>query len=337
MTVRNVIPRPLRRHVAAAVGRYRGARIRHRLAALAAGGRPIVAGPWLGEVGFEILYWAPFIRWFAKEFGVDRDRITILSRGGTASWYGSVAGRYRDIFDDLLPATFREWREEHGREIGEQKQTRMTSRERRMLDSVLEQMPGGGDVLHPSVMYELMRPFWWRHLDEQWIHRHTVYEPLPRPNRIAELKLPGRYVAAKFYFNDCFPETDRNQAFARDVITRLAQRGPVVSLSSGIALDDHGSCAIDADGVINIAGAAPSRNLHVQTAVVAHAQEFVGTYGGFAYLAPFYGVRSTSYYDQADGYARSHLCMAQSAFQAIGAGALLHLQPTSDMSPGEWR
>jgi hypothetical protein len=110
-----------------------------------------------------------------------------------------------------------------------------------------------------------------------------------------------------------------------------------VSLSAGIALDDHGACAVDADGVIHVGGAAPTRNLHVQTVVVAHAQEFVGTYGGFAYLAPFFGVRSTSYYDQADGYARSHLRMAQSALQAIGAGTLLHLQPTSDISPGEWK
>jgi hypothetical protein len=337
VTVRSVIPRPLRRRVAAVVGRYRGAHIRQQLAALAAGGRPIVAGPWLGEVGFEILYWAPFLRWFAAEFGVHRERITILSRGGTASWYGSSAGRYCEIFDFVPPAAFREWHDEHRREIGEQKQTRMTGRERQLLDRVLKYMPGGGDVLHPSVMYELMRPFWWQHLDERWIHRHVAYELLARPNRIAELELPERYIAVKFYFNDCFPATDRNRAFARDVITRLAQRGPVVSLSAGIALDNHGACVVDADGVINIAGAAPSRNLHVQTAVVAHAQEFVGTYGGFAYLAPFYGVRSTSYYDQADGYARSHLHMAQSAFQAIGVGALLHLQPTSDMSPGEWR
>ena len=26
----------------------------------------IVAGPWLGEVGFELLYWVPFLRWFAR-------------------------------------------------------------------------------------------------------------------------------------------------------------------------------------------------------------------------------------------------------------------------------
>ena len=28
---------------------------------------PILVGPWLGEVGFELLYWIPFLRWFARD------------------------------------------------------------------------------------------------------------------------------------------------------------------------------------------------------------------------------------------------------------------------------
>ncbi len=35
----------------------------------------------------------------------------------------------------------------------------------------------------------------------------------------------------------------------------------------------------------------PERNLAVQTAVIARARAFVGTYGGYSYLAPFCGVR----------------------------------------------
>src|SRR5262245_54769655 len=42
---------------------------------------PIVAGPWLGEVGFEILYWIPFLRWLVDQ-GVPAERITAISRGG---------------------------------------------------------------------------------------------------------------------------------------------------------------------------------------------------------------------------------------------------------------
>lgn len=322
--LRRFVPRAVRRRAAAPVGRYRGARIRRRLAALAASGRPILAGPWVGEVGFEILYWAPFLRWFASAYHVAPERLTVVSRGGTASWYAPMAGHYLDVFDFIGADVFRRWHEEHVGEIGEQKQTRVTARERQLLDRVLAHTAPGAEILHPSVMYALMNPFWWRHLDESWIHRHTRYQRLDAPPRPAGVPLPERYIAAKFYFNDCFPATDENRAFVRETMAQLAREGPVVSLSAGVALDDHG--AAQASGALDVAAkTSPAQNLLVQSAVVAHAERFVGTYGGFAYLAPFYGVRSTSYYGDPGGFARSHLHMARSAFAAIGAGDLLEV------------
>lgn len=325
MPLRRLVPRAVRRRAAAPVGRYRGARIRRRLAALAASGRPILAGPWVGEVGFEILYWAPFLRWFASEFGVGPERVTVVSRGGTASWYAPIAGGYLDVFDYVGADVFRRWQEAHVGEIGEQKQTRMTARERQLLDRLLAQSAAGAEVLHPSLMYALMNPFWWRHLDESWVHRHTRYQRFERPPRPAGL--PERYAAVKFYFNDCFPATEANRAFVRETMTQLAREGPVVSLSAGVALDDHGS--VLAAGTPNAAGVPPpAQNLQIQSAMVAHADRFVGTYGGFAYLAPFYGVRSTSYYGDPGGFARSHLHVARAACAAIGAADLLQVHPT---------
>jgi hypothetical protein len=179
------------------------------------------------------------------------------------------------------------------------------------------------------MMYRLLRRFWWGHVDESWVLEHVRYR------RYAAWRqdlppLPESYCAVKFYFNDCFPATERNKVFVHDVVTRLAREIPVVSLSGGVALDDHSACPIG-HGVLDLAGATPpSRNLQVQSAVVAHARAFVGTYGGFAYLAPFYGVPSTSYYGDADGFARSHLRMARAAFADIGAPDLLHVHSTTD-------
>jgi hypothetical protein len=320
----------VRGRAARAVGRYRGARIRRRLAALAASGRPIVAGPWLGEVGFEILYWAPFLRWFASEFGVAPDRITAVSRGGTAGWYAPAAGRYADVFDHVSPGEFRQWREEHVGEIGEQKQRRVTARERALLDRLLAAADPGAEVLHPSLMYELLNPYWWRHLDEAWVARHTVYRRLEPPARVAGLQLPERYVAAKFYFNDCFPPTDENRTFVRTLLDGLRQRGPVVVLSAGISVDDHSAYAPADQPAIDVAAiASPAQNLHVQSAIVANAERVVGTYGGFAYVAPFYGVPCTAYYADAAAFSRAHLTMAQSALAALRMPDLLAVRPAS--------
>jgi hypothetical protein len=64
--------------------------------------------------------------------------------------------------------------------------------------------------------------------------------------------------------------------------------------------------------------------------VVAGARAFVGTYGGFSYLAPFYRVPSFAYYGDPDGFSPKHLAMARSAFEAIGTGGLLHVHAVAE-------
>ena len=95
------------------------------IAAVARGRGPIIAGPWLSEVGFEVLYWIPFLRWFEDRYRIDPERVIAVSRGGVAGWYGDLAARYVEIFDHLSPEEFgRRNRERHQREeSGGQKQT----------------------------------------------------------------------------------------------------------------------------------------------------------------------------------------------------------------------
>ena len=60
--------------------------------------KPIIVGPWLSEVGFEILYWIPLLRWIKERFGLDPERVVVVSRGGTQRWYEgcwSLSGRLR--------------------------------------------------------------------------------------------------------------------------------------------------------------------------------------------------------------------------------------------------
>ena len=61
-----MVPRPLRLAASAFLSRRKSAALQDDLAAMVARGAPIVAGPWVGEVGFELLYWVPFLRWCAE-------------------------------------------------------------------------------------------------------------------------------------------------------------------------------------------------------------------------------------------------------------------------------
>ena len=65
------------------------------------------------------------------------------------------------------------------------------------------------------------------------------------------------------------------------------------------------------------------------------ADERLGTYGGFSYLAPFYGVPSYTYYSDPDGFSRKHLTVAHEAFECCGAGARLEVEDAS-VQPSKW-
>jgi hypothetical protein len=296
-------------------------------------GAPIVAGPWLGEVGFELLYWMPFLRWCVDRHEVNPDRLIVMSRGGTASWYWPFASRYADVFDQVSAETFRDQHDARVRELGEQKQNRVTSFDRELVEAAMRRAHvTDWSLLHPSRMYELLNPYWWGHQSSDWVHAHVRYAKLPEPPPSGIPGMPSRYVAVKFYFNDCFPADAQNRAFVHDVLRTLGARGPVVALSTGLNLDDHGGMRLDQCGVRHLPeGLDPARNLQVQCAVVAAADAFVGTYGGFSYMAPFYGVKSTAFYSDPNGFSQKHLHMARSAFDAIGVGGLLDVQ---DMKNG---
>ena len=82
-------------------------RFQRRMEALVSHKRPVIVGPWTGEVGFELIYWIPFVRWVLKTYHVPPERLWVVSRGGTQAWYGSIAARYVDAFEFFSPDEFR--------------------------------------------------------------------------------------------------------------------------------------------------------------------------------------------------------------------------------------
>jgi len=324
-TAHKFVPRPVRRLVARSYAEVVALEVRAILRRLVRSGRPVLAGPWFGEVGFELLYWVPFLRWVVEDMGLNPARVTILSRGGPESWYRGIGTRYLDLFDQIEPREFRRRNERRRRELGQQKQIRPTSFDKEVVGWFRREFGESEfDVLHPSLMYRLMQPYWWRHVPDAWVHRHMRFAPLKSSLPIAGnaecgLLLPSSYVAVKFYFNDCFRSTPENRAFVASTIRALADTGPVVSLSKGVRVDDHGdgtSVVSSSSHVLEVPLTARN-NLAVQTAVVSGARAFVGTYGGFSYLAPFAGVSATAVWSERHKFDHRHLDLVQEALSLI--------------------
>jgi len=296
-----------------------------------AGKGTIVAGPWLSEVGFEVLYWVPFLRFLVERFEIDPARIVIVSRGGTASWYQGIGSSYLDVFDYMTPAEFRAHMQARWDDLGGQKQDEFDKWDRAVLERAGGRLSWDRrSLLHPSLMYGLFRKFWKGGAPVDHVFGHTKVVRLPQPPQDEwTAKLPDEdYVAVKFYFRPSFPDVRANRAAVQQAVARLTANTPVVALNTGLELDDHAEAAIEArDRVIPLLdGVPPNVNLHVQSVAISRARAFVGTYGGLSYLAPLYGIRSIAFYSDRRHFLSSHLAVARRA--AIQTGGSLETVST---------
>lgn len=295
---------------------------------LGQGQNAVIVGPWLGEIGFELLYWVPFLRWAKAHGGLAEDRLVVVSRGGASSWYRGIAHHYRDVFDHVHPEQFRIRNAQRASRAG-LKQLDVGEFDGEIIREVRGTVPSDRvDLLHPSLMYRLFLPYWIRRATGALIDAFTEYRPLgPLPLGELAAVLPDRYVAVKFYFNDAFPDTDENRRVAATLLRALSERIDVVLLNTGLRPDDHQEWkGAGGKGVHTIEHlVTPSRNLDVQTRIIGQAQAFVGTYGGFSYLAPFCGVTAVALYSEPSGFLRHHLELAGRVFATLGTASLVAL------------
>jgi hypothetical protein len=274
--------------VARALGReawLRGERIRLERALRSEA--PLVVGPFVGEVGFELLYWRPMVRRLLRRYRVDRDRVTVVGRGGSGLWYRDVAGAQRDVLEVVTPEELHEGIEVRVRRTGQRKQVDVDA-----FDSELITRLGLDDqaLLHPFHVYWGFR-FVWEGLEPpSAAEAQGDYDPLERDESLLDgISLPDRFVAIKVYENECLPATSENRAAVRETVSLLSRWMPVVALETGLVLDDHRELPSGALTPL-ASGLEPRRNLVQQAEVVARASALVATYGGFSYLGAFYDV-----------------------------------------------
>ena len=286
---------------------------------IAASQRPILVGPWTGEVGFELLYWIPFLEWVRARWQISPEREIIISRGGVASWYGRGADRYVDILDLFGADEFRTAVSEEKR-----KHRQPGAFDERVTDAVIKQRGlGEVDILHPGLMFRAFAPYWSDEAGYALIDQFTRPRLLESPSEPLRTPLPADFVAVRFYFSECFPATPENRQFARGVVSSLAERTAVVLLNPGVAVDEHSDWMPDTcERILSIGdGVTPARNLAAQSAAIARASAFVGTYGGYSYLAPLYKVPALAFYSRPT-FRPHHLHAAQRTFSQLSAGAL---------------
>ena len=295
---------------------------------LAQSDRRLIVGPWLSELGFEVLYWIPFVTWLQRRFDIAPERLTVVSRGGVSSWYAALGASYVELLDAFSEDEFRELTERRWQSVGGQKQMAFGQFDREALRRVGVAADRSGDfVLHPSLMYNLFRGFWRGREALDSVLDWTVHERFVAPDwpEITARLPQGDFYAVKFYARPSFPDTVENRRVVRQVVGGLAERAPVVLLQTGLQLDDHSEFAASSASETRheisypLEGVPAERNLEAQAAILARATALVGTYGGFSYLAPAYGVPSFAFYSAPEHFLMPHLVAARRAALRLGA------------------
>lgn len=263
---------------------------------LAASSAPVIVGPYLSEVGLELLYWIPFLRRLVRRYGIDPRRLVVVSRGGVASWYDGIASSYADVFELMDEVEFRASLQQSWAEQDGQKQFAVGAFDRSIADAVSQRLGlQGVELLHPSLMFNLFSEYWLYRIGLASVLEHLDVSGLAAPADPALIdRLPEDYVAARFYFRETFPDTPENRDLVARMLAAVAVDSPVVLLDTDLVVDDHTNVPLPSGVTVlrPLAGRPAVDNLHAQSVVLSRARAFVGTYGGLCYLANAFGVSS---------------------------------------------
>lgn len=296
--------------------------IEREVGRVVSGNDPILVGPWLSEVGYEVLYWVPFVRWVQSHYGIKPSRLTVVTRGGAACWYRDITEQSVEVFDLLSAEAFAQGNAQRAIETGGSlKQWAPTSFDRTLVEAAagkagLENVR----VLHPSLMYRLFEQFMLGHRHNDFLRRRTMYRQIEAPP-VAIPALPDDFVAVKFYTAASLPDSPAMRRTLQSLVLALAERSPVVMLDTGLSVDDHDDYTFEhAARIVSIREhLTPRNNLAVQTAVIGRARAFVGTCGSLAWLAPMLGVDTTALLAD-PRFLHGHLQVARVVYQSIRGG-----------------
>lgn len=278
--------------------------------------RPILVGPFRSEVGFEVLYWIPFLHAFRTHYQIPKERLIAIGRGGSAAWY-DMAGQ-ADLYEHVPVETARVWSVQASQQTGSMKQHQVEPWERHVCGLTASSL--GFTRYHrlsPSWMYRLLQGYWGGTRGLRWLNERVLFPvrlPAPEIEPGLRAKLPQEFMVARWYCRPTWPYKDDLILWMRKTTERLAKQMPVILIDSFHA-DDHADINFGPlPNVVRLSELTdldPLTNLAVQSSVIAKAKAYVGTYGGMSQAAMRWGVPTLALYQDFANTAPEHLHLTQ--------------------------
>ena len=248
--------------------------------------KPLILGPFLSNVTLELLYWRPFVAWMCARFGPRTAPVVAVSRGRIDTWYSGLVSQYFDVCD-LLPF------ETYKTRMNEMDRTSkaVSDFEQELLDEVAARLGAAEtEVVHPSVLLRICSTVRGGTVPIAWLAEHARYDRFDTPP-LPQTDVPGKepYVAASFWFNNCFPDSPGHRQIIDDVLQEVSRLAPVVIINPGRVPGLSDAIAAN-DRIRVVVPPETDHTLRDQAAVISGARAFLGTFGGMSLMAPFYNV-----------------------------------------------
>jgi hypothetical protein len=262
------------------------------------------------------MYWIPFLCHFRERFQIAPERLITISRGGASAWYQTNG--QADLYEFLPVETVRTLSVQASQQTGSVKQYAAPAWERHVCALAAASVGlTRYHILSPSWMYRLMEP-WWNGraapaiLDRYLLQPKRLAVPAPK----VPLQLPKHYIAMRWYHRATWPAKEDLTLWTRKLVEAVASRIPVVLIDSGYQADDHADINLGTiPNTFRLSDLAPHmtplNNLAIQSAVIAQARAYVGTYGGMAQGAMRWGIPTVALYHNFQHTAPQHLTLTQ--------------------------
>lgn len=283
-------------------------------------------------MGFEVLYWIPWLRYLRETLKIAPERIIPIGRAGSACWYGCPTGV--ELYSLRTPQDLRVVNRINQQKYGMLKQIHYDAFDKAVVEEVAASLNlTDYELLHPRHMYRTLSEFWNGEQGFAWL-MHRVGYVFPLPTVPMDVKLPEKFIAVRFYGRPTFPASQQTTELAQATIEKLAQQYPVVLLNNGLHSDEHQDLLVTGPNITTIRDYVPITeldNLQVVSSVMAKAMGFVGTYGGLAQLALSLGKPSVSFFTDGIGIATAAAHWHLSTELSLRSGVPFLVQRVNDL------
>lgn len=245
-------------------------------------------GPFVGEVGYELSYWIPWIRKFCSDLKLGESRIGIVTRGGAHVWYPDHA-QSLELFHELSADEFRKIQS-----------AEYPIKLRRLEKQLIKQLGiSRFHIAHPREMHAAISEFRGNYcgidtLDDYFrfagLSKTTIAKRVERLVGFEEVRTPTRYGSVRLYTNSLIgDETAVRQAWR--LIALAAKEFNLVDAGVKSRLDDHIAVVPEGETIERPLADCPlSLNLAMQTLVILRSSFLVSTYGGSSYIGLLLGI-----------------------------------------------